>query len=84
MNEQERSIILHEMKAQNELLSLDSKAKKIFHEISPWKSFSFAEIIQEIEKRTEFGERFAQNLVDTAKSLNLDLRTFLRLGIRAK
>jgi len=63
-----------------EKMSLEEREEKVYHEIP--RSYSFSEIIDEIEKNTAFGKRYVRNLVETAKDLKMDFRKYLQLGLK--
>ena len=72
------AIVLHFLAAAAERRDLEDKNSKVYFEL-PNGAFSWREIISEVERGTEVGQRYVQTLIDAAKDEEQSLEEYLEL-----
>ncbi len=75
MRQKDREVVLDSLKELASELSEEQQKAKIYHEGR--NSYSWKDIIHEIEAETAFGKRYVENLVKRAKEEKSTLRKYL-------
>jgi hypothetical protein len=60
------------------LRTLDAKPEKVYHEL--WESYTWDELLEEIQNRTEVGKRYVRTIVAAAAARDVSVDEYLRVG----